>query len=534
MPANRPSKSIAMRCMSITSLRPSPSLHARLGRHLKRTSTRTSTSISPSSSSSSASSFTPTVGFSSCALGRPAFPYAHIEGRLDVIAANIEARQSSGDVSVLARLIEDRRRMNIQLDGLRKEKNDIDSAMSRVASEGGSAEDQQAKRQAIVARGKKIKPQIKTLAAEFEETLAALQEACELLPNDTHALSPVGEEPSVLREAAKTKSYAHDYLALADMHDLLDFQAAARVSASRFVYLKNDAALLELALVNMAVHKLRARGFVVVTPPDIVRQEFVHACGFKPRGGDHSQTFSVDVAGTGKGKDTTGESEGSSGASALALSATAEIQMGGYFSSQLYPEASLPIKAVAFSHAFRTELGQSGADVKGLYRLNQFSKVEMFGVSASTEGASEALFNEFVDLQREILDDLELDYQVLEMPTTDLGNMAFRKIDMETHMPFRSGGFGEVSSASNCTDYQSRRLNIRYKPESSAEDGLTTSRGNRYAHTVNGTAVAVPRLIISLLEQHQQPDGSISIPKALQAWMGGQTSIPLPLSPSDF
>ena len=347
-------------------------------------------------------------------------------------------------------------------------------------------------------------------------------------------------------------------MALAALHDLLDFPAAAQTTGSRFVYLKHELSLLELALVNFTMHALVRHGFIPLTPPDLVRNEFVWATGYQPR------VKQGDKA----GREVYGVDGG------LALVGTAEIPMAAYYVNHQFTPyegaadsvlsgAQFPIHHCGFSHCFRVEAGGLGQQHRGLYRLHQFSKVEMFTLALPHQ--STAAFDQLLSFQRWLLSSLGLYARVLEIPSGDLGASASRKVDIEVWMVGSSAGggsaaggvvadgrWGEVSSASRCEDYQTRRLNIRFKdserpevadeadeaepadpqvPQQGADSDKRPKAGGkwRYVHTLNGTACAVPRLLIGILEQKQRADGSIDVPECLWPYMMGIDVIPSPL-----
>ena len=299
------------------------------------------------------------------------------------------------------------------------------------------------------------------------------------------------------------------------------------------MYLKH-----ELALVQFTTHALVRAGFSPLTPPDLVRDEFVWATGYQPR------VRQGDKA----GREVYGVDGG------LALVGTAEIPMAAYYvNRQFTPYAAaageaqpqFPIQHCGFSHCFRVEAGGLGAAHRGLYRLHQFSKVEMFTLALPHQSAS--AFSALLAFQRSVLSQLGLHARVLEVPSGDLGASASRKVDMEVWMLGDGGGrWGEVSSASRCEDYQSRRLNIRYKDEArrpqaeeadEAEEAIVDTKAQsgggggkwRYVHTLNGTACAVPRLMIGIMEQKQRADGSIEVPECLRPYMMGIDTIPSPV-----
>lgn len=280
--------------------------------------------------------------------------------------------------------------------------------------------------------------------------------------------------------------------------DILDFEAAAKVTGSKFYFLKNEAVLLELSLIRFALDLAIRHGFTPVTTPEIARDEIIRASGFSPRGPE-SQIYSL--------------TEG-----ALSLIGTAEITIGGYLANTVIPQEDLPIKICGVSHCFRTEAGSGGRESKGLYRVHQFSKVELYQFVHPDESA--IAHEEMLAIEEEFYQALDLPYRVLLMCKGDLGTPAYRKYDIEAWMPFigESGGYGEVTSTSNCTDFQARRLNTKFKNSASGESG--------FVHTLNGTAVAVTRTMLAILENNQQIDGTVLVPKVLHPYMGVQSIQP--------
>eukprot|EP01119_Soliformovum_irregulare_P024516 TRINITY_DN879_c0_g1_i1.p1 TRINITY_DN879_c0_g1~~TRINITY_DN879_c0_g1_i1.p1 ORF type:complete len:328 (+),score=47.18 TRINITY_DN879_c0_g1_i1:1206-2189(+) len=314
------------------------------------------------------------------------------------------------------------------------------------------------------------------------------------IPNLTHP--SVRAEDQVLEVFGQKPEFGftpRDHIDLGKTLDLIDFESASMASGEKFYYLKNEVALLELALVNWAMQKCVAKGFIPIITPDLVHNHIAKGCGYAPRG-DSSQTYAVEDHD-------------------LVLVGTAEIALAGMHADSIIPVEKLPLKYVGFSHSYRVEAGQN-RESKGLYRVHQFSKVEMFAYGTPT--MSDHLQEEILDIQRQLYSDLGLHYRLLNMGFSDLAASASRKFDIEAWMPGRAI-YGEISSCSNCLDYQARRLNMRYKVQ---------EKENRFLHTVNGTACAVPRIIIAILENFQKADGTIAIPAVLQPFMGGMSTIP--------
>lgn len=366
-------------------------------------------------------------------------------------------------------------------------------------------------RLSLVEEGKNLKERLSTLEENLAQLTDMLQLEAQSIPNITHPNVPIGgEDSSTLRKMVGSQQEfgfaVKDHLQLGKELDLLDFDAAAEVSGSKFYYLKNNGVLLEMALLNWAVSEVSKRGFTPLSPPEIVRSAIVEKCGFQPRG-QNTQVYSIE------GSDQ-------------CLIGTSEIPVAGIHMDSIIPESALPLKYVAYSHCFRTEAGGAGTATRGLYRVHQFSKVEMFIFCRPED--SELYHEELVTIEEELFSSLGLHFKTSDMATGDLGAPAYRKFDIEAWMPGLER-YGEISSASNCTDFQSRRLGIRYRPSVSDSSShpnqkkskSTSSAATRFVHTLNATACAVPRMIVCLLENFQQEDGSVVIPEALRPFMGG-------------
>ncbi|KAL0911536.1 hypothetical protein M5K25_019684 [Dendrobium thyrsiflorum] len=369
-------------------------------------------------------------------------------------------------------------------------------------------------RQALVEEGKNLKEALAALEEDLVVLTDKLQLAAQCIPNITHPAVPTGgEENSVVRHMVgnppEFKFTAKDHIQLGKELDLFDFDSAAEVSGAKFYYLKNEAVLLEMALINWAISEVSRRGFTPLITPEIVRSSVVEKCGFQPRG-ENTQVYSIED-------------------SNQCLIGTAEIPVGGIHMDSIIPDSSLPLKYVAYSHCFRTEAGAAGSATRGLYRVHQFSKVEMFVFCRPNE--SNLYHEELVKIEEDLFASLGLHFKTLDMATSDLGAPAYRKFDVEAWMPGLER-YGEISSASNCTDYQSRRLGIRYRPAASDASVAAPKKGKggassptQFVHTLNATACAVPRMIICLLENFQQEDGSVIIPEKLRPFMGGLSTI---------
>ena len=394
------------------------------------------------------------------------------------------------EVGRFASLDADRRRLKGEIDGLNQQAGQVSRSIGKAASD--------EEREARKAEGRQLREQISALEAASNEVVAAGDAILRAIPNLTHPEAPAGgEEASIDVRRGKTAIPTFDFqpldhVALGEKHDLFDFEAGSKVAGHGFLFSKNDAVLLELALQRYAVEILARRGFTLTTTPDLARDSILEGTGFMPRGPE-TQIYSIS------------ESD-------LSLVATAEITLGGAMQDHVFDVADLPHKVCGISHCFRTEAGAHGRATRGLYRVHQFTKVEMFAFT--TPEQSEAMHAELLEIECELLDGLRIPYRVLDIASGDLGGPAYRKYDLEAWMPGRgeAGEWGEVTSTSNCTDYQSRRLGIRFRTPG--------TKGTTLVHTLNGTALAIGRAMIALLENHQQADGSIRIPGPLVAWMG--------------
>ncbi|MBY0228425.1 MAG: serine--tRNA ligase [Gemmataceae bacterium] len=417
---------------------------------------------------------------------------AEIRRNPDAIKANVAARNSRADVDGILKLDEVRRRLVSESQVKQQRRNEVSALTPK--------EKDAAKRAELVAEGKALKVEIEGLEKARKEAEARLDALMMQLPNLTHPDAPKGgteADSKVLRKVGEPRTLSFkplDHVALCEKHDLCDFEAGTSVAGQKFYFLKNEAVLLELALIQYAMGKLVARGWTPVITPDLAKVEVLEGIGFQPR--DNAETRQVYLV-----QDTD-----------LCLVGTAEITLGGMHRGQVFDAAQLPRKYVGLSHCFRTEAGAAGRDTRGLYRVHQFTKVEMFAFCLPEQ--SEAIHLEILAIEEEIFQGLGLPYQVLDTAEGDLGGPAYRKYDLEAWMPCRgeAGQYGEVTSTSNCTDFQARRLDIRYRKPG--------EKRNPFVHTLNGTAVACTRALVAILENGQQEDGSIVVPEALRPWVG--------------
>ncbi|KAM4752042.1 serine--tRNA ligase, mitochondrial isoform 4-T4 [Cyanocitta cristata] len=439
--------------------------------------------------------------------------------QLDVTALSerdVERRRGSLGGAALREIVRTWSRLGQVRDGIARleaEKGRVAQGVREILAshDKAAAKTQLPELAALREQGRSLREQLRVLEAEESDLeqrfyLGALQ-----LPNRTHPAVPVGDQSQArLLEVAGEKPVFHfkpkGHLELGEGLDIIrqkcptgvpqvsrPCRRLSHVSGHRSYYLCGAGALLQHALVTFTLRKLLSKGFLPMTVPDLLRGAVFEGCGVQPSASP-SPVYTIDPA---RFED-------------LCLAGTSEVGIAGYFMDHAVQLQDLPVRVVCSSTCYRAET-DTGREPWGLYRVHQFTKVEMFGVTAAERGTeSEELLDEFLGLQKEIFSELGLHYRVLDMPTEELGLPAYRKFDIEAWMPGR-GKFGEISSASNCTDYQSRRLNIMY----SGEGGRL-----RHAHTVNGTACAVSRMLIALLECNQLQDGRVRVPPVLQPLVG--------------
>jgi len=391
----------------------------------------------------------------------------------------------------------------IELDGQRLAALQLAEDLNRQANETSKqipkAADQES-RQVLIEKGRELRQQKDAAQQEQDQLDQEINELISVIPNMTHPDVPAGGEEDAVEIAFGKQAVPAfdfqplDHVELGAKHDLFDFDAGGRVTGSGFYYLRNEAVHLDLALQQYAIRFLCDRGFTPVTTPDLALTSILEGIGFTPRGPE-TQIYSIENT-------------------ELNLVGTAEITLGGMNAGQVLPAEDLPLLYCGLSHCFRTEAGAGGRASKGLYRVHQFTKVEMFAFALPEQ--SDEIHLKLKDLECEFFDSLEVPYRVIDTASGDLGGPAYRKFDLEAWMPGRGeqGSWGEVTSTSNCTDYQARRLNVRCKRQG--------QKGTEFVHTLNGTAVATGRAMIALLENNQRADGTIAVPKVLQPWVGSE------------
>ena len=411
-----------------------------------------------------------------------------IRENLDLVKKNIKNRNMAADADLVVSLYDEKNSLQQELDSLRQKRNVNAGLMKGKLPE--------AERTVLIEEGKVLKEKIAELEKLFVEKEAAYNKVMLEIPNMAHPDAPVGKEDkdnTEIKKVGNIPSFSFkpkDHVEIGEALDLVDFETAAKVSGTKFYFLKNEAVILELALMRYTLDVLKKKGFILMKTPDIAKEEIASGIGFNPRG-DESNIYNIEGTGT-------------------CLIGTAEITLGGYYADKIFDKSNLPIKMAGISNCFRREAGAAGKHSRGLYRVHQFTKVEMFVYCLPEESDS---FHQYIlETEEEIFKGLDIPYRVVDTCTGDLGAAAYRKFDLEAWMPGRENGgdWGEVTSTSNCTDFQARRLGIRCKADN----------GNRFVHMLNGTAIALSRAIICILENFQQEDGSVLIPKNLVPYTG--------------
>ena len=416
-----------------------------------------------------------------------------IRDNAELIKRNVTNRGAKVNIDELLRLDAARRELETTLDNLRAKRN--------RASKTKPTPD-------IIAEMKKIGEKIKRGEEKLADLTPKYKELLYAVPNLTHPDVRISadedeEDNPVLETYGKPTKFKFaplDHVQLAQNLDLIDFDRGVKVSGAKFYYLKNQAALLEMALIQYALEIATKHGYTPFITPDMAKQDILAGLGFNPRD-QATQIYNIEN-------------------SDLSLIGTAEITLGGYHKDEVLEEKDLPKKYVAVSHCFRTEAGSYSKFSKGIFRVHQFTKVEMFQYAAPDK--SETAHQEILEIEKEIFKGLGIPFRVVDHSTADLGTPAYRTFDLEAWLPGKPnkngqmGDWAEITSASNCTDYQARGLNIKYKDKNGDKN---------FVHTLNGTAVAMSRTPIAIMENYQRADGSVEIPKVLRKYIPGKPKV---------
>lgn len=414
-----------------------------------------------------------------------------IRENVELVKANSRNRLSAADIDRFLELDKKFRALEIEADELRAKRNTISKTKPTPEQ---------------ISEMKAVGERIKAIEAEVEPLGLEVRESWLSIPNLTHPEVVVSQDEDAnpvvgtFLEPTKFDFESRDHQQLAEMNDLIDFERGTKVAGSKFYYLKNELALMEFALIQYALSICLKHGFTPFSTPDLARREVLEGLGFNPRG-ESTQVYNIENTD-------------------LSLVGTAEITMGGYHMNEVLDGSELPKKYVAVSHCFRTEAGAYSKFSKGIFRVHQFTKVEMFQYTKPE--ASEAAHQELLAIEREIFEGLGIPFRIVDHCTADLGAPSYRTYDLEAWMPGKPnkdgsmGDWAEITSTSNCTDYQARGLNVKYKDAEGKK---------QFVHMLNGTAVAISRALIAILENYQLSDGSVKIPEVLKNSMSTSDTI---------
>ncbi|MCY0918325.1 MULTISPECIES: serine--tRNA ligase [unclassified Streptomyces] len=406
----------------------------------------------------------------------------------DRVRASQRARgEDVGLVDALLSADERRRSSGMRFDELRNEQKSLGKLIPKASPE---------ERAELLTKAEQLKQDVKAAEAEQNEADEAAKRLLLQLGNIVHSDVPVGGEEDftvlethgVIRDFAAEGFEAKDHLELGESLGAIDVERGAKVSGSRFYYLTGVGALLELALVNASIAQATEAGFIPMLTPALVRPRAMEGTGFLGQAAENVYHLEKDD---------------------YYLVGTSEVPLAAYHMDEIIEADKLPLRYAGFSPCFRREAGTYGKDTRGIFRVHQFDKVEMFSYVAPEE--AEAEHQRLLEWEKQWLTSLELPFQVIDVATGDLGSSASRKFDCEAWIPTQ-GKYRELTSASNCDGFQARRLSIRYR------DGKKTQP----LSTLNGTLCAVPRTIVAILENHQQADGSVRVPPVLRPYLGGR------------
>ena len=408
----------------------------------------------------------------------------------ELVRASQKARgESTSLVDDVVKADEVRRNAIVDFEALRAEQNLVSKSVGAAKGDEKSA---------LLERAKALSIRVKEAEVKKSATEDSFKALALSLSNVVDPNAPIGGEDDfkVIEAIGKIPKFdfeAKDHVELGKLLGAIDVERGAKVSGARFYYLTGPGALLELALVNFAIKLALKAGFVPVIPPVLVKPEAMEGTGFLGQAAENVFHLKEDD---------------------FYLVGTSEVPLAAYHMDEILDSNRLPLRYSGYSPCFRREAGSYGKDTRGIIRVHQFEKVEMFSFCRIEDAAAE--HQRLLAWEKEFLDAMEIPYRVIDVATGDLGSSAIRKFDCEAWIPTQ-GAYREVTSTSNCTDFQARRLNIRTKGES----------GTSPVATLNGTLVAVPRMIVAILENHQQSDGSVNLPKALQSYLGTERLTPV-------
>lgn len=388
-----------------------------------------------------------------------------------------------------------RRTLKQEIDELRQKKNDIANQVKN-----GQRSDK------LIKNGKEVKKLIKQLEVRIVKVKAEYERLMGYVPQIPSSDTPIGKDEhdnKVVENVGEKPEFnfkIKDHIELGKDLDILDLERGVKVGGFRAYFLKNEGVLLHMAVLWYAMQKLLDHNFTIMIPPTLTKDSALYGTGMFPF--DIDNVYKVIPAGKLKLKKE--REEGTN------LIGTAEVPLCSYYADEVLNEEDLPIKLCGFSQCYRSEIGSYGRDTRGIYRIHEFAKVEQVILCKNDNTVSNEWFEKLRDISQEILNELKLPHRVIQMCTGDMGAGKYKMYDIETWMPAREK-YGETHSCSNMGDWQARRLNIRYK----TKDGKV-----KFVHTLNNTAIASPRILIAILENFQEKDGSVKVPKVLEKWVG--------------
>lgn len=412
----------------------------------------------------------------------------YLRQKPDIVTASTRAKGYS-DVSIekIIELDDKRKQLQQQVDELRTERNQIAETIKTTP---GKPEAN------LIERGQQIKFELGVVEETYSKNKLELDNLMAQVPNLIAEDVPLGgEEDSVeVKTWGDKKTGAIDHLDFATERDWVDFERGAKVAGAKFYFIKGDLALLENAITQYALDFVTKRGFTYMTVPNMVNSRIAQGTGFAPRSSEQADEYFIE------GED-------------LSLIATAEMPLTGYHADEIIDEAQLPIKYVGYSPCYRKEAGAYGKHARGLFRVHQFNKLEMYAFA--TPEQSQALHEEIRAIEEELWQAIGVPYRVINIAAGDLGAPAAKKYDIE-YWSTVDNNYRELTSCSNCTDFQARNLNIRIRRQDGSLD---------FAHTLNGTAVSLARSLVVILENFQNPDGTLTVPEVLRPYLGGRSQL---------
>ncbi|MBR3248967.1 serine--tRNA ligase [Candidatus Saccharibacteria bacterium] len=408
-----------------------------------------------------------------------------IRENLELVEKSAKEKGYKIDVKKVLELDDKRKKQLVRVEELRRQRNEIAAKMK-----GGKPAKE------LIEQGKKVKEELAGLETSLTEVEAEFRDALKSVPNIIFEDVPLGgEEDSVEVKAwGEQKKKGVDHLDYALSRDWVDFERGAKVAGAKFYYLKNELALLENALVQFGIKKVLEKGFSYITVPDLVSSKVLEGTGFNPRTSDQSDEYFIE------GED-------------LALIATAEIALTGYRMNEIIDEKDLPLLYAGYSACFRKEAGSAGKHTRGLFRVHQFNKLEMYVFCVPEK--SKEMHEMILATEEEIWQELGIPYRVINIAAGDLGAPAAKKYDVEYWSPVDQC-YRELTSCSNCTDFQARNLNIRVRREDGTVEVL---------HTLNGTAVSLARTMVAVIENYAVSGGKLKVPEVLKPYLGGKEEI---------